>query len=117
MIALLSRPAVRFALGFLALVALAGCAGVVPIKTLLDDPGHYDGKTVKVAGTVRAGISILNYGTYKVDDGTGSLFVVTEQGGAPREGARVAVKGEFKSAFTLDTESAAVLIEKERKAY
>ncbi len=99
------------------LLLLAGCAGVIPIKTLLDDPGHYNGKTVQVAGTVRGGVSILNVGTYQVDDGTGTLFVVTKEGGAPRDGAKVAVRGEFKSAFTLGTETVAVLVEKDRKAY
>jgi hypothetical protein len=115
--ALVHRIPPRLAFAVAALLLLAGCAGVIPIKTLLDDPGHYDGRTVQVAGTVKGGVSILNVGTYQVDDGTGTLFVVTKEGGAPREGAKVAVRGEFKSAFTLGSETVAVLVEKDRKAY
>jgi hypothetical protein len=110
------RFSMRLALAA-ALLAAAGCAGVTPIKTLLDDPGRYDGKTVKVAGVVKGGISILDVGTYQIDDGTGTLYVVTKEGGAPREGARVGVQGEFKSAFTLGTTTAAVLVEKQRQSY
>jgi hypothetical protein len=49
-----------------------------------------------------------------VDDGTGTLTVVTKEGGAPREGAKIGVEGEFRSAFTLGTETAAAMVEKRR---
>ena len=100
----------------LALLVLTGCKGATPIKTLLDDPGQYEGKTVRVAGTVRSNISVLNYGAYRLDDGTGTLTVITQSGGAPREGARVGVEGEFRSAFTVGTESVAALMERKRKS-
>jgi hypothetical protein len=98
-----------------ALLLIAGCkADLTPIKTLLDDPGRFDRQTVRIAGTVSQSIGVLGYGAYRVDDGTGTLTVVTKEGGAPREGAQVGVEGEFRSAFTLGTETAAVLLEKER---
>ena len=97
-----------------ALVMLAGCQGATPIKTLLDDPGKFDGKTVTIAGKVTTSVGIFGTGAYQVDDGTGKLTVVTKGGGTPREGAEVAVKGVFHSAFTLKTETAAVLLESER---
>jgi len=94
---------------------LAGCKGsATPIKSLLDDPARFNGKTVRIAGEVKASIGIIGYGAYRVDDGTGSLQVVTQQGGAPREGARVGVEGTFRSAYTLGTETAAVVVEKRR---
>jgi len=39
---------------------------------------------------------------------------VSKDGGAPREGAKVGVRGTFRAAFTLGTETAAVLEEQER---
>lgn len=95
---------------------IAGCKNTVSIKTLLDDPSQYDKKTVSIVGTVGQSIGVLGYGTYSLDDGTGTLRVVSKEGGAPRDGARVGVEGEFRSAFTLGTETAAVLIEKRRFA-
>jgi len=101
--------------GLLAL-ALAGCkgGGVTTIKTLLDDPGRFDKQTVRVAGTVGKSVGIMGYGAYQIDDGTGSISVVSQEGGAPREGAKVGVEGEFRSAFTLGTQSVAVIMEKKR---
>jgi hypothetical protein len=97
------------------LLALVGCQhSVTPIKTLLDDPGRFDGKDVSIAGNVTRSLGVLGYGAYQVDDGTGTLTVVTKEGGAPREGAKVGVAGTFRSAYTLGAESAAVLVEKER---
>ena len=98
----------------LLLALVAGCKNTVAIKTLLDDPSQYDKKTVRIAGTVTNSVGVLGYGAYRIDDGTGTLTVVSKEGGAPREGARVGVEGEFRSAFTLGTETVAVLIEKQR---
>ncbi len=101
------------------LLALAtGCKGgygTTSIKTLLDDPGLYDRKTVRVAGDVGASMGVLGYGAYRLDDGTGALTVVTKLNGAPRQGARVGVEGEFRSAYTLGASSAAVIIESSRR--
>src|SRR5262245_28727838 len=80
-----------------ALIGLAGCQGTTPIRNILDDPSQWDGKTVRVAGHVKSAVGVLGYGVYKVDDGTGSLTVVTEANGAPRDGAEVAVEGTVQS--------------------
>jgi hypothetical protein len=106
------RPPGAACLG-LALV-LRACGGTVPIQTLLDDPPRYDGKTVRIAGEVKGSMGALGYGAYRVSDGTGTLPVVSEGGGAPRDGTRIGVEGTFRSAFTLGTETAAVLVEKRR---
>jgi hypothetical protein len=106
----------RTTVSFVVFVLLAtGCKGsVTPIKTLLDDPGSHDHQTVRVAGTVSAAVGILGYGAYQLDDGTGILTVVTKEGGAPREGTKVGVEGEFRSGFTLGTQTQAVLVESRR---
>lgn len=84
------------------------------IKTLLADPGRYDGQTVRIAGEVENSIGALGYGAYELQDGTGTLPVVTEGGGAPARGAKVGVEGTFRAAYTLGTQSRAVLVEKRR---
>jgi hypothetical protein len=98
-------------------LALAGCKGrndVTDIKTLLDDPSRFDHQVVRVAGDVTKSIGVLGYGGYQVNDGTGTITVVTRENGAPRTGAKVGVEGEFRSAFTLGTESVAVIMEQQR---
>lgn len=101
-------------LGMAAVMVLRGCGGTVPIKTLLDDPPRYEGKTVRIAGEVKGSMGALGYGAYRVSDGTGTLPVVSQTGGAPRDGTRIGVEGTFRAAFTLGTETAAVLMEKRR---
>ena len=98
-----------------ALLLLGGCrSDVTPIKTLLDDPSRYDGQVVRIAGDVTGSVGILGHGAYQVNDGTGTMPVVSEAGGAPREGAKIGVEGTFRAAFTFKTETAAVLVEKHR---
>jgi len=109
--------------GVVALAALLflGCKAntiaprpTTPIKTLLDDPSRFDGKTVRIAGDVQSSVGVLGFGAYKVNDGTGTLSIVTQGGGAPRDGAKVGVEGTFRSAYTIGTQSAAVLVEQRR---
>lgn len=105
--------------GLIAIVAFffaSGCAttATMPIKTLLDDAPRFDGKTVRIVGDVESPMGALGVGTYQVNDGTGTLRVVSESGGAPRVGAHTGVEGTFRSAFTLGSQSLAVLQEKLR---
>jgi hypothetical protein len=100
----------------LGLLLLLACPGTKPIKELLDDPGRFDGQTVRIAGEVTQAAGALGFGAYQVNDGTGTLTVVNETGsGTPRVGAKVGVEGTFRSAFTLGSKSVAVLLEKQRK--
>jgi len=101
---------------FIAIAALlsASCHGTTPIKTLLDDPGRFDGQTVRIAGDVQGSVGALGYGAYQVNDGTGTLSIVTQGDGAPRQGAKVGVEGTFRSAYTLGSQTAAVLVETRR---
>lgn len=104
----------RLALVALAVLAFLSCKGTTPIKTLLDDPARFNGKTVRIMGNVERAAGALGVGAYQVNDGTGTLSVVSSAGGAPREGARVGVEGTLRSAFTIGNTSATVLVEQRR---
>jgi len=98
-----------------AILALASCnTKTTSIKELLSDPGKYDGKTVQIAGQVEQSIGALGFGAYEVKDKTGTIPVVTEGGGAPSRGTEVGVEGTFRAAYTLGTQSRAVVVEKKR---
>jgi hypothetical protein len=98
----------------MALFLFKGCKDTMPIKTLLDDPSRFDGKTVQIVGEVQNSAGAFSVGAYQINDGTGTLVVVSKEGGAPRTGAKVGVEGTFRAAFTFGTQSAAVLLEKRR---
>jgi len=105
-------PLYLLVLGTAALIL--GCNGATPIKTLLDDPSRFDGKTVRIVGQVQGSVGALGFGAYQVNDGTGTLSIVSEGTGVPRQGAKVGVEGTFRSAYTIGNQSLAVLVEQRR---
>lgn len=98
----------------LGVLLLAGCAGVTPIRELLDDPSRYDGKTVRVKGEVQGSIGGLGVGAYEIKDDTGTLAVVSEEREPPRSGANIGVKGKFQALLNLGFRSLSVLREEDR---
>lgn len=109
-----SRTVLVLALALSVAVVAGACRGTTPIRELLDEPGRYDGETVRVEGRVTGSVGALGRGAYRVNDGTGTLNVVNETGGAPREGAEVGIEGTFRSVFTFADRSEAVLVEESR---
>ena len=105
----------RFAIAVLLLVACAGCKGATPIKDILDDPARFKDKTVTIAGQVTHSAGVLGMGAYEVKDETGSIMVVSNTNGAPREGAKVGVEGTVQPGFTLGTQTLTVIQESKRK--
>ena len=79
------------------LLALA-CPDRTSIADIEANPSRYQNKEVAIAGTVRDsyGVNIpgtrIRGGAYKIDDGTGSIWVVTEEG-VPTKGTQIGVKG------------------------
>ncbi|MEQ1758131.1 MAG: hypothetical protein ABL986_07410 [Vicinamibacterales bacterium] len=70
------------------------------INQVLADPGQYRNKEVKLTGAVVDSYSLVGRGAYRIDDRTGQLWVVSDQG-VPRQGARVSVKGTVREGFNL----------------
>jgi hypothetical protein len=93
----MARFLVRLA-GPIAILALvSGCALATrpTIAELKFNPGRYQDKTVSIDGVVTSswGLPLVPFRLYKVDDGTGELTVVAQDGRVPTKGARVRVKG------------------------
>lgn len=82
-----------------AVLFATGCPERRSIADIEANPGRYQNKDVAIAGVVRDsyGISIpgtrLGGGAYKVDDGTGSIWVIVADGAVPAKGAEVGVSG------------------------
>ena len=86
----------------LALAALftSACPSRVSIADIEANPAKYQNKEVIIAGTVKDsyGVSIpgtpVQGGAYKIDDGTGSIWVVSETT-VPTKGTQIGVKGSI----------------------
>ena len=81
---------------------LAACPDRTSIADIEANPSRYQNKEVAIAGTVQDsyGINIpgtrLRGGAYKIDDGTGSIWILTEEG-VPTKGAQIGVTGRVGS--------------------
>ena len=91
-----SRLLVLLSVGTL---ASAACA-TRTVNQILADPARYRDREVRLSGSVVDSFSIINRGAYRIDDGTGTLWIVSDQG-VPRDGARVTVKGRVREGFNL----------------
>jgi uncharacterized membrane protein len=84
-------------------LALAACPERKSIADIQADPGKYQDKEVAIAGRVvdSYGLSIpgtsVGGGAYKIDDGTGSMWIVVSDGAVPSKGAEIGVKGRISS--------------------
>lgn len=97
------RRVARFAsLALLCATAIfsSACASTKTINQLLADPSRYRNDTVQLTGEVVDSYSVANKGAYQIDDGTGRLWVISDEG-VPRKSARVTVKGTVREGFNF----------------
>lgn len=79
-------------------VFAAACPDRTSIADIAANPSRYQNKEVAIAGTVQDsyGVNIpgtrLRGGAYKIDDGTGAIWILTDEG-VPTKGTQVGVKG------------------------
>jgi len=107
----MARGVTRVAAGLL-VASLLACSGLFPmkIKTIKDDPRTWDGKVVTVKGKVATSLHLFGLKYYEIDDGTGTIPVVTK-GAVPKEGTTVRVTGRVDQAFAIGEKSLVVLVE------
>lgn len=93
------------------LIGLNACAGTIRIRDLLDRPQEYQGKTVRVQGTVTKSAGVLGTGAFEIDDGTGKIYVIARGQGIPREGAKTKAQGRFESVFSFLGRTMAAIVQ------
>ena len=104
----------------LSLVVLGGCA-ITAVSThpkiadLKFNPGRYEHRSVTVDGVVTSswGVPLLPFKLYKVDDGTGEVTIVSQDGRTPTKGARVSVKGRVNEFATFGGQSVGLHLRQE----
>ncbi len=95
-----------------ALLSLLAC-GLAPAKVadIKRDPSHFENKTVTLHGTAKQGTKLpfMSHGVYEIDDGTGTLPVLTKKA-LPPEGEKVFARGKIRTAFRVGGESFGVVL-------
>lgn len=95
---------------FFLLLFLVSCASHLTIKQINEHPIRYKDREVIIKGVVIETIAIpfVNKGIYKVDDNTGSIWVLSKN--VPFRGEKVIVKGKVKNAFTINNRTLGTVI-------
>jgi hypothetical protein len=78
----------------------SGACAAKTVNQIIADPSRYRDHEVRVSGAVVDSYSFANRGAYRIDDGTGQLWVVSDRG-VPGRSARVTVKGTIRGGFNL----------------
>ena len=96
----------RVAAPLVLVTVLSGCALALRRPTVAElkyNPGRYQDRTVAIDGVVTSswGVPLVPFKLYKIDDGTGEVTVVAQNGRVPTKGARVRVKGRVSDIATF----------------
>jgi hypothetical protein len=112
----IARHFAAAALALAAVLSLVGCDyfGFTPVKDIVAAPAQFEGKEVKIKGTVGSPVQLLNLRTFAVKDETGEIMVTTN-GSLPPAGAQVAVKGTVKSVVIVGGKSAGLRVEETQR--
>lgn len=117
----LSKTALTAVIAAMALFT-AACPERKSIAEIEANPGKYHDKDVVVAGRVvdSYGLGIpgtnMGGGVYKIDDGTGSIWVLVTEGNVPSRGSQVGVKGRLGTGLNWRGRNYGLgLYEKDRK--
>jgi hypothetical protein len=86
------------------------------IGEITADPGRFQNKEVAVVGRVTQSFGALGRGIYRIEDETGSLWVLSENRGVPSRGATIGVKGRITPTVTFMGQNyATVMRESDRR--
>lgn len=98
------------------ILLLAGCPTRTSIANINRDPGHFAGREVTIAGHVSEAFGALGNGVFQIDDGSGRMWVYSQNYGVPGNGSKVAVTGRVEQGFAFGGRSFGVILrETERR--
>lgn len=83
------------------------------IGQILADPAKYKDKKVGVVGKVTTSFGVLNMGGYEIEDSTGKIYVISNQG-VPGKGQEVMVEGTVFTGAMVGGQAVGVAIRESR---
>jgi len=92
------------------MLLLAGCPTQASIADINRDPGRFAGKDVAIRGTVSEAFGALGNGVFQVDDGSGRMWVYSQNYGVPGNGNRITVIGRIEQGFAFGGRNFGVIL-------
>ena len=101
-----------------AVLAFTGACALTSHPKIADikyNPGRYQNHCVTVDGVVTSswGVPMMPLKLYKVDDGTGEMTIVAQNGRVPTKGARVRVRGRVEDVATFGGQAVGLHLQQE----
>jgi len=91
------------------ILLLAGCRTHTAIADINKDPSRFVGKDVTISGSASNSFSALGNGIFQVDDGTGQMWVYSQNFGVPGNG-NVSVTGRVEQGFSFAGRSFGIVL-------
>ena len=104
-----------YVLPVLGMLLLAGCPEQTHISDVEHDQNHFRGKDIAIKGNVSESFSFMGKGAFRVDDGTGKIWVISQDYGVPGDGKEVVVIGHVVGGISFGTRTFATALELTQK--
>src|SRR6266571_2589048 len=96
---------------------LTACPQHTKIGNITTNPGRYANKEVAISGTVSSSVGLLGTGAFEIDDGSGKIWVLSENYGVPSKGAKVGITGRVEEGVNLGGRSFALALRQTRRPH
>ena len=106
---------VIYLFAIIGMITLYSCQQATSIQQILEDANSLDGQTLTVKGTVTETANLLIVKYYKIDDGSGEMYIKAQES-LPEKGDKVKVTGTFKQYLRLGDNQVMSLVEDSREA-
>ncbi len=97
------------------MLATAACPTHRSIADINRDPARFGNREVAIAGRVVSSWGALGTGMYQIDDGTGTMWVISNGYGVPAKGVSIGVAGYIQPTFSLGGRSFATVMKESRR--
>ncbi|MBV8893971.1 MAG: OB-fold nucleic acid binding domain-containing protein [Acidobacteria bacterium] len=94
----------------LSTISLPSCRRTTKISDIDNDPAKYRNQQVTIAGRVSTSYGALGSGMFKLEDGSGAMWVYSQNFGVPGTGSEVSVTGRIDQGFSFGGRSFATIL-------
>jgi hypothetical protein len=85
----------------LALLSVTACKTYTSIADINRDPARFANQEITISGQASDSFGAMGNGIFQIDDGSGRIWVVSQNFGIPGNGAKVAVTGRVQQGISF----------------
>jgi hypothetical protein len=105
-----SSPRLLLTAVLLLAACLSGCAARTQIAEINRDPARFSGKQITIKGQSSNAFLGMGKGIFQVDDGTGQIWVYSDNFGVPGDGTTVSVTGQVDQGISFGGRNLGIIL-------